>query len=164
MLIFFKSIEAGVKFYMLWNHRCLKHYYREVKILEDWKIKISVLWLIYEVAGLASAVLAIFEPDLLKDFLNTGELEGMKITPEFLLVFAIILLIPLVMAFLSLTLKDSTNRWANIIVGIVWIGLGLTDLPKYVTEPSAYAILMWLSTIVALALIVWYAWKSKQQA
>ena len=115
-------------------------------------------------AGLASAVLAIFEPDLLKDFLNTGELEGMKITPEFLLVFAVLMLIPLVMAFLSLTLKDSINRWANIIVSIVWIGLSLTDLPMYVAEPSAYAILMELSKVVAPALIVWYAWKSKQKA
>jgi len=123
-----------------------------------------VLWLFYEVSGLASGLLAIFEPDVLQQFLDTGEIEGMKITPEFLLVFAIILLVPLVMAFLSLTLKDSINRWANIILGIVWIGLGLTDLPTYVAEPSAYAILMWLSGLVATALIVWYAWKSKQKA
>jgi len=116
------------------------------------------------VSGLASGLLAIFEPDVLQQFLDTGEIEGMKITPEFLLVFAIILLVPLVMAFLSLTLKDSINRWANIILGIVWIGLGLTDLPTYVAEPSAYAILMWLSGLVATALIVWYAWKSKQKA
>jgi len=27
----FKSIAVGVKFYMLWNHRCLKRYYKEVK-------------------------------------------------------------------------------------------------------------------------------------
>jgi len=27
----FKSFEVGVKFYMLWIPRCLKHYYREVE-------------------------------------------------------------------------------------------------------------------------------------
>jgi len=26
----FKSIEVGVKFYMVWNLRCLKLYYKEV--------------------------------------------------------------------------------------------------------------------------------------
>jgi len=67
------------------------------------------------------------------------------------------------MAFLSLTLKDSTNRWANIIMGIVWLGLGLAELPTMVAEP-AYAILMWVASGVALVLIVWYAWKSKQKA
>ena len=29
----FRSIEARVKFYMLWNNRCLNHYFREVKNL-----------------------------------------------------------------------------------------------------------------------------------
>ncbi len=121
-----------------------------------------MLWLFYIVSALASGILGILEPGVI-DQIMTGEVEGMKITPEFLLVFAILMLIPLVMAFLSLTLKNATNRWTNIIVSIVWIGLGLTDLPKYVTKPSAYAILMWLSGLVATALIAWYAWRSKQK-
>jgi len=108
--------------------------------------------------------LGIFEPDVLKEFVEKGTIEGTQIGPELLLFFAILLLVPLVMAFLSLTLKDSTNRWTNIIVGIVWTVLGLTDLPAYLAKPSAYAILMWLSGLVASALIVWFAWKSKQKA
>jgi len=132
--------------------------------LEDWKIRISVLWLIYDVAALAGGLLGIFEPGLLAQFVLTGEIEGMKVGPDLLLFLAIALLVPLVMAFLSLTLKDSTNRWANIIVGIVFLVLGLTDLPKYAAKPSAYAILMWLAGLGATALIVWYAWKSKPKA
>jgi hypothetical protein len=134
-----------------------------VKILEDWKIKISVLWLIVILCGLASGFLTIFEPGVLQQFLDTGEIEGMISTPELLLVWSIILLVPLVMAFLSLTLKDSTNRWANIIMGIVWIGFSLVDLPEYLAKPSAYALLLWLSGRVATALIVWYAWKWPKQ-
>jgi hypothetical protein len=135
--------------------------------LEDWKIKISVLWLFSIVAGLASGFLALMEPGVISDITVKGEIEGMEITPELLLGYSVILLIPLVMAFLSLTLKDSTNRWANIIVGIIWIGLSLNDLSTYLTKQSAYSayeILMWLSGRVATALIVWYAWKSKQKA
>jgi hypothetical protein len=70
------------------------------------------------------------------------------------------------MAFLSLTLKDSINRWLNIIVGIVFIvlmpigtGFGLI--------PTAYLpsiIVIAIVEVVALVLIVWYAWKSKQKA
>ncbi len=123
-----------------------------------------MLWLIYEVVSLASAMLALLEPGVLQQFLTTGEMGGMEIGLELLLLFAVLLLVPLVMAFLSMTLKNPTNRWANIILGIVYIGLGLTDLPMYLAEPYAYAILMWLAGFVALALIVWYAWKSKQKA
>jgi hypothetical protein len=69
---------------------------------------------------------------------------------------------PLVMAFLSLTLEDSINRWANIIVGIVYTALNLISLIDALT---AHGILMWVSGAVATALIVWYAWKwPKQEA
>lgn len=119
-----------------------------------------MLWLISDVAALAGLLVRIFEPDFLQQFLNTGELEGMQIGPETLLLLAILLLIPLVMAFLSVALKDSIDRWANIIVGIILFGFGLTDLPTIVAEP-AYMILTWLGGVVPTVLIVWFAWKSK---
>jgi len=136
----------------------------EVKILEDWKIKISVLWLFKEAAFLAYIMFASFEPGVLKEFLDKGTIGGMKVGPEFLLLFAIISLVPLIMAFLTLTLKDSTNRWTNIIVGIVFTVLGLIDLGEALGKLSAYATLMTLSMFLTGALIVWYAWKSKQKA
>lgn len=105
-----------------------------------------------------------FEPGVLKEFLDYGTIGGMKIGPEVLLLLAILMLAPLVMAFLTLTLKDSTNRWTNIIVGIVFTVFGLIDLKEIAVNPSAYTVLMWLSSVVAPALIVWYAWKSKQKA
>ena len=132
--------------------------------MEDWKIKISVLWLFYAVAFLAVMSLGSLEPGVLQEFLDTGEIGGMKVGPELLLLFAILLLVPLIMAFLSLTLKDSTNRWANIIVGIVFTVFQLVALIETLAEPSAWATLMELSKVVAPALIVWYAWKSKQKA
>ena len=85
----FKSIEAGVKFYMLWNYKCLNHYYMGGEILEDWKIEISVLWLFYMVAFVAVMMLGIMQPGVLSQFLDTGEIGGMKIGPEVLLLLAI---------------------------------------------------------------------------
>jgi len=107
-------------------------------------------------------ILMLMEPGVIAQIM-TGEIEGMKIGPEILLLFAIILLVPLVMAFLSLTLKNSTNRWANIILGIVFAGLELLELVELLAHPSAHLILMTLSKVVAPALIVWYAWKSKKE-
>jgi hypothetical protein len=130
-------------------------------ILEDWKIKISVLWLIYAAVGLGAGLFMFWEPGVI-DQLIAGEFHGIKIGPEIMLVNAISLLIPLVMAFLSLTLKDSINRWANIIVSIFSISFLLISLT--LESPAAYAILLYLSMIVAAVLIVWYAWKSKQKA
>ena len=128
--------------------------------MEDWKIKISVLWLFSAVAFLAHQILALLEPGVIEQIIS-GEMEGMKIGTELILLFAILFLVPLIMAFLSLTLKDSINRWANIIVGaffaVLFIGV-IASVAKLSGET-----LMTFSTVVALALIVWYAWKSKQK-
>ncbi len=128
--------------------------------MEDWKIKISVLWLFSAVAFLAHQILALLEPGVIAGIM-AGEVEGMKIGPELILLFAVLFLVPLIMAFLSLTLKDSINRWANIIVGAVFAALFIGVLMT--AAKLSGETLMTLSTIVALVLIVWYAWKSKQK-
>jgi len=130
--------------------------------LEDWKIKITVLWVFAAVAFLAHQILVLMEPGIIAQ-LMAGEAEGQKIGPELILSFAILMLVPLVMAFLSLTLKESMNRWVNIIVGAVFAALWFTGIVD--AAQSAYwgGALMTLSAVVASALIVWYAWNSKQK-
>jgi len=85
-------------------------------------------------------------------------------TPEAMMLLAIIVMIPPLMAFLSLTLKDSTSRWLNIIVSLFFI----VTMPISVVDfPTAYLpslIIIAIVEVVALALIIWYAWKSKPKA
>ena len=128
--------------------------------MEDWKIKISVLWLFSAVAFLAHQILALMEPGVIAGIM-AGEVEGMKIEPELILIFAILFLVPLIMAFLSLILNNPINRWANIIVGAVFAALFIGVIVT-VAKLSG-EILITFSTVVALILIVWYAWKSKQK-
>ncbi len=127
--------------------------------MDDWKIKISVLWLFAAVAFLAHQILVLMEPGIIAQHM-AGEAEGQKKGPELILFFAILMLVPLVMAFLSLTLKDSMNRRVNIIVGVVFAALWFAGVVG--AAQSAYwgEALMTLSAAVASALIVWYAWKS----
>ena len=89
-----------------------------------------------------------------------------QVTPESVLMLVFISMIVPVMAILSLTLRDSINRWLNIIVGIVLIVM----LPIGVVGggfPTDYVpslVVISIVQFVAAALIVWYAWKSKQKA
>ncbi len=84
-------------------------------------------------------------------------------TPEEIMAVVITLLIPPIMAFLSVTLKDRANRWLNIIVGIVFIVLFPVGSVGFPTAVLPSLILTGIVEIVALVLIVWYAWKSKQE-
>jgi len=130
--------------------------------LGDCKIKITVLWLFAAVAFLAHQILVLMEPGIIAQ-LMAGEAEGQKIGPELILSFSILMLVPMVMAFLSLTMKDSMNRWVNIIVGAVFAALWFTGVVDATRSAYWGGALMMLSAVVASALIVWYAWNSKQK-
>jgi hypothetical protein len=131
--------------------------------LEDWKIKISMLWLFASFAFLAHQILVLMEPGIIAH-LMAGEAEGHKIGPELILFFSILMLVPMLMAFLSLTLKDSMNRWVNIIVGAVFAVLWSVGVVDAIQSAYWGGALMTLSAVAASAMIVWYAWKSKQIA
>ena len=126
------------------------------------KLKISVLWIISSLIDLGAGLLSFMEPGMIEDLME-GEVAGMTITPEFLLLFAILVLIAVIMPFLTLILEDKTNRWTNIILGIVFTALSVIDLKDYIEKQSSYAILLTLAGMAVTALIAWYAWKWPKQ-
>jgi len=87
----------------------------------------------------------------------------MAMGPEMMLFMAILWWVPLVMAVLSVTLKDSANRWANMILGIVFTVLSIGHLTEHLAHPSAHQLLIVASTIVVAALIFWFALKWPKQ-
>jgi hypothetical protein len=73
---------------------------------------------------------------------------------------AILMAIPSVMVFLSLTLKAKANRWVNIILGIFHAGVLLITM---LVPGGIYYIFYIIVEAVLIALIVWYAWKWPKQ-
>ena len=122
-----------------------------------WKIRISVLWLFMAVAMSAHSVLSFMERDVVEQMWEKQMGGGM------LVFMALFWLVPLIMAALSLTLKDSANRWANIVLGIVFTLLNIGHLVEHLTPPVVHQILILASTVVVTALIAWYAWKWPKQ-
>ncbi|HIH75267.1 MAG TPA: hypothetical protein HA306_08925 [Methanosarcina sp.] len=122
-----------------------------------------MLWLFASIAFLAHQIIVLMEPGVIAQLME-GVAEGQQIGPELILFFTILMLVPMLMAFLSLTLKDSMDRWVNIIVGAIFAVLWLVSVVD--AAQSAYwgGALMTLSAAVASALIVRYAWKSKRIA
>ena len=123
--------------------------------MEDVKIKLSALWAAGMLNGLMGGLLELMEPGYIEQII-AGEVEGIQITDELLLGFAILMVIPPVMVFLSLALPAKVNRWANIIFGIVFVGFGLFEIYE---ANSAYVVFGGIVTLVFSALVIWYAWK-----
>jgi hypothetical protein len=118
------------------------------------KVRLSLLWLFTVVDAVVAVVLSIMEPGFLKQFIETGESYGTEIGSEYVLFLAAFFLIPLIMAFLSVTLKDKVNRWANIIMGIAAFAV---NFPNQLWVNILYYS-KGINTIVYL-LIIWYAYR-----
>jgi hypothetical protein len=118
-----------------------------------WKTRIAVLWVFMAVAMSAHAVLSFMGREAVE------EIWAMEMGPGMMLLMALFWWVPLVMAVLSLTLKDSANRWANFVVGIVFTIINIVHLAEHLAEPSADMILLIGSTIVVTGLIAWFAWR-----
>ncbi|OLS16919.1 MAG: hypothetical protein HeimC3_37740 [Candidatus Heimdallarchaeota archaeon LC_3] len=119
--------------------------------MDDVKTTISALWVALMLTYLLGDVLRIFTGDFIP-----GEIGGKQLTQEMWLGMAILMVIPIVMVFLSLTLINSVNRWANIIVPIFFFLFNLIGLPTY---PSAYDKFLIIVGLGFNVLTVWYAWK-----
>jgi len=118
--------------------------------MDDVRIILSGLWVALMLTYLWGDVLRIYAGDV-----TAGEIGGVQLTQNMLLGMAILMLIPIVMLFLSLTLTYPMVRWVNIIVAIFLFGFNLIGLPGY---PGAYDKFLIIVGLVFNVLTVWYAW------
>ena len=139
-----------------------------------WKTRIAVLWILAAVAMSAHAILINGDPASMK---NVAEWAVTASRGDWVF-SALFWLVPLWMAFVTVTMKDSVNRWVNFVVAVIFTILNIghflicgVRLSKGIergpyAEPNApHHILLVGSMAVATALIAWYAWKwPKQEA
>ena len=123
--------------------------------MEEVRIKLSALWVCLMLTYFLGDVLRIFSGDF-----EAGEIGGMAGSQAIYLAVAIVLLIPIVMVFLSLTLERPLNRWANIIVAIFLFGFNLVGFSGY---PGTYDRFLIVVGLVFNVLTVWYAWRWPKQ-
>lgn len=125
--------------------------------MEDVKIWLAVLWLVNTVGGLTSLVFEFYEPGVL-DEIRSGAKNGLAINPQFLLALVVLFAVSLIMAFLSVRLRDRLNRGLNIVVVLVYVAFSLILLLQKLENQSVLAVGSVVGTIFA-ALVVWYAYK-----
>jgi len=108
----------------------------------------------------ASMILYFMGPGAIEEVM-TGIMEGLKITSGIILFFSFFWLIPMAMAFLSVTLQDSINRKINIILGIIFTVFYIGHLLMHFMrgELPLDHLIMCLLMILLPALILWYALK-----
>jgi hypothetical protein len=118
------------------------------------RLKISALWIAMLFLFAYGDIFGFFQPGQIEEVMS-GEIAGFEITEAFLLAISIYIAIASVMVFLTLVLKQTVNRWANIVLPVLYIA---SIVASVIGEDSAYFILLSAIECVLLATIVWYAW------
>ena len=117
------------------------------------KVLLSTLWIAVMVNMLKADILSLNIPGAAEEVAKTAASSGVSI-PQLMLAGAVMGQLAIVMIILSRVLKYRTNRWVNIIVGIVTIAYirgGMASYPHYILIAS-------IETL-CLLLIIWFAWK-----
>ena len=137
---------------------------------DNLKKKIAMLWILMAVAMSAHSILLFMEMiEKIELPLEPPREVYLVVIPEWvmamdpaqmLFIMSLYWLIPLWMAFLSVTLKDVANRRVNLVLGVIFTIVNILHIFGCpVAHASAHQILIVLSTIVVSLLIVGYAWK-----
>ena len=126
--------------------------------LEDVKVgvrtKISALWIAVLFLFAYGDIFGFFQPGQIEEVIS-GEISGIEITEVFLFATSAYVAIASVMVFLSLVLPPRIDRWANIVLPILYIA----SIVASVFGESAYFYFLSVVESALLLVIVWYAWR-----
>ena len=120
------------------------------------KMKLSALWIALMLVYIYADILSNFKPGVIKKAME-GFMGPFPVTQASLLSATILMIIPAVMVFLSLAMKAKVNRWANIILGVLFTFVSISNL---IGETSWIFYMFFVVVEITLTLlIVGHAWK-----
>ena len=119
------------------------------------KLKLSALWAAMMFLYVYADVLSLFRPGQI-DELMKGMMGPFQVSQVSLLTASVVVIIPALMVFLSLILKPTANRWANVALGAVFT---LVNTSNLIGETWLFYLVFGILEIVLTLLIIMYAWK-----
>ena len=124
--------------------------------MENWKTKISTLWLMNSLSMVTLVLLNLFETGDLTHLMPPIAVDSWS-----LLLISVVMVENQAMAFLSQVLADNLNRWLNIILGAAHSIVALAVTVLILTSGPSVLAIDTITGALWTILIVWIAWKSK---
>ena len=116
------------------------------------RTRVGVLWVAVAVAMAGSLLLFLYVPGALEEML-AGKMEGETLDDTWGIVFAALVVIPLVMAGLTLLVGDRVNHYLNLVAGLAFGLLGALPVGEILGGVFDGHIVMAL-TAAALGLLI----------
>ena len=116
------------------------------------KVKIAVLWIFMAVGMSAAMLLFLMAPGTIEEVI-AGEMGGMKISEGVLFMFSVLWLVPLAMAFASVTLKRASSRVLNIALGLFFAVFYVVDLSSHLIKGDQFLTNVVLSVVMVVVAV-----------
>ena len=97
------------------------------RLIPDWLrtlSRVAVLWVALTVASMGSWLVMLFEAGRVEELL-AGTIEGEPLDDTVGFTLTVLVVLPLVMAGVTLLLSDRVNRWVNVVGGLAFGLLGV---------------------------------------
>ncbi len=123
------------------------------------KIKLAALWTALMFLYVYADFFQLMTPKKLEKMINLQTPMG-PTSPEILVIFSVILIIPALMIFLSVFLKPQINKWLNIIVALIYASMSILIIVSTIGDQwhTFYVLYNFVEAIV-FSIIIWQAWK-----
>jgi hypothetical protein len=121
------------------------------------RIILSGLWVARMLSSLQGDSVRLSDPAVLRDLVS-GTTE-MAVTDSVILVLSVIMAVPIVMTFLSLTLNFPAVRVVNLAAGAFFVLFELFFLGFVYIHGPAYEMFWGMAYLAFASLVVWYAWR-----
>lgn len=120
--------------------------------------KIAALWIVVLFNMAFADILSFISPGFVAQ-VSTGAIDGITITPMFLLIAAVFIQIPIAMMFLTWVLRPRVNRLCNlvaVVLTVLFVVGGGSLMPHYIFMASI--------EVIALIYIAVLAWGMRSDA
>ncbi|MEO2052818.1 MAG: DUF6326 family protein [Allomuricauda sp.] len=123
------------------------------------KIKLAALWTSLMFLYIYADYFQLMTPNKLERMIDLKTPMG-PTSPEILVVFSILLIVPALMIFLSVFLQPQINKWLNIIVAAIYMGISILIIASTIGDQwhTFYLLFNFVETIVFITIII-QAWK-----
>ena len=125
----------------------------------DNKIKLAALWTSLMFLYIYADFFQLMTPEKLEKMIDLQTPMG-PTSPQILVIFSLILIVPSTMIFLSIFLKPLINKWLNISIAALYASISILIIFSTLgSEWHKFYILFNLVEVFVFAMIIYQAWK-----
>jgi nitrogen fixation/metabolism regulation signal transduction histidine kinase len=123
------------------------------------KVKLAALWATLMFLYIYADFFQLMTPKKLEKMIDLQTPMG-PTSPEILVIFSVILIVPSLMIFLSVFLNSQINKWLNICIAALYASMSILIIVSTLgSEWHTFYILFNLIEVFVFAMIIYQAWK-----